>query len=238
MGVAEDVADVQGSRDRGRGGVDGVDLVARGRAVEAVDPLVVPALQPGLLEAVDGGLFGHGAGMEVVGHGVASLGQVSRCSLSSRRVAVVAATGPSRSLYSCCASTTPSTARSATSRRATPVASRCTCAARPSTTCPTSATAASPWSGTWRGDGSPFADSTCASSRTSPTSTTTSSAGPCVKGPPSPRWPRTLRGRVVGGHGGHRRGASRRRPPRHAVRAQMVTLIEYVPRDDVAYVIE
>ena len=76
VGVAEDVADVQRARHRGGRGVDRVDLVARGGAVEVVGPLGVPALHPGGLEAVDAGSFGDLAGRRVEGvaHGWPSLG--------------------------------------------------------------------------------------------------------------------------------------------------------------------
>ncbi len=52
--VAEHVADVQRARDRRWRRVDRVDLVARGRGVEAVGGLGVPALDPLGLEALDG----------------------------------------------------------------------------------------------------------------------------------------------------------------------------------------
>ncbi len=77
VGVAEDVADVQRARDRRRGGVDRIDRVARRRAVERVDSLLVPALRPRRLEPVDRGLFGDlvGGGGRGVGHGWRSLEQ-------------------------------------------------------------------------------------------------------------------------------------------------------------------
>src|SRR5690606_3555401 len=62
VGVGEGVADVQRPRDRRRGGVDGVDLVAGLGAVETVDAGLVPYVDPFRLDAVERRLFGNAEG--------------------------------------------------------------------------------------------------------------------------------------------------------------------------------
>ena len=56
--VAEDRAHVDGARDRRRRGVDGEDVGALGRAVEAVGAVGLPALGPAGLDAVERRLVG------------------------------------------------------------------------------------------------------------------------------------------------------------------------------------
>src|SRR5690606_38443382 len=68
VGVGEGVADVQRPRDRRRGGVDGVDLVAGLGAVETVDAGLVPYVDPFRLDAVERRLFGNAEGTRAVGH--------------------------------------------------------------------------------------------------------------------------------------------------------------------------
>ena len=114
--VAEDRSHVQRPRHRRRGGVDGEDLVPRGTGVEPVGALLVPRGGPTLLQAVEGRL----------------VGDPGRAGRGGRHDRVT--------VPGCCTFTTPPRARSAPSSSATRARSPCTCVARPSTTCPTSAT--------------------------------------------------------------------------------------------------
>ncbi len=59
VGVGKDVPDVQRSAHRRRRGVDGIDPVARARAIEAVNPLRFPTRAPLGFEALEGRLLGH-----------------------------------------------------------------------------------------------------------------------------------------------------------------------------------
>ena len=67
VGVGEDVAHVQGAGDRGRRGVDGVDLMTLGGAVEGVGAVLLPALAPGGLQTVGADLAGDSGAVELGG---------------------------------------------------------------------------------------------------------------------------------------------------------------------------
>ena len=62
VGVAEHVAHVEAAADGGGRGVDGVDLVAGGSAVEAVRSVGFPDVVPLGFEALERGLLGDVAG--------------------------------------------------------------------------------------------------------------------------------------------------------------------------------
>ncbi len=76
VGVGEHVAHVQGPADGGGRGVDGEHLVPGPGAVEAVGPLLVPAVPPPGFEPFQGGLGGYppGPGSQGGGGGVGSGG--------------------------------------------------------------------------------------------------------------------------------------------------------------------
>ena len=137
---------------------------------------------------------------------------------SSRCSSMVAVTVPG-----CCASTTPRRAPSGPSSCASPAGCRCTCAGRPSTTSPTSATAASPWSST-----SCAATSSSRGLEVRYVSNITDIddkiiARAAEEGRTEAEVAPRVRGGVVGGHGRPRGEAADRRPPRHRLRrADMV----------------
>ena len=135
VGVREDMTDVQLARHRRRRGVDGEDPVPAHAPVEAVGPGLLPPGRPLGLEPLETGLFRH-----------------------HRRPRSLEGRPPRRArrgfvhgrvtVPECCASTTQPPAPSSPRPPGARPGLRCTSAGPPSTTSPTSATAAWPWPST------------------------------------------------------------------------------------------
>ncbi len=98
--VAEDVADVQRARGRGRRGVDAEHLVTGGVLVEGVELLLAPYAVPLLLEALEGGAIGdRGLGVRArcgVGHGGHCSRSAPPCNAGVSTVSALAPTALAR----------------------------------------------------------------------------------------------------------------------------------------------